>query len=391
MSRVALIAPFLCSARPDLSALLSGDPYAVRDALAEDFGEWSCEPGQESAHASLIDDHESLGASLLPGRLLTGRRQVPQVASDVGVTALTVSVGLHGVASLVMWLELDDLDLLEDAESSLCSLVPRLAAEIRDHLLGSDALTTSVRIVDVRYPQDAFLYWHRVLCAPAAQEVWAHRLSGDVAVPLGNGSVAHVGDGYTTVCDASADVVDDVVRGLLRAQELWLTTTTVSQSLLLEIGLLTRAGGSTADLAATQRQAVALADREALREGVVQDEIAFATGVQRSVLDGAAASWGLELDNAGVRRRLEVLLRMIERRVTEHQARQQDRLNAIVLALTAVGALALVLGLFETGVGESVGDLDLARLLISGAVGLLALTSIVLALRRGGRSSSPPS
>ena len=387
MPRVVLLAPVLTSAQPDLGALLAGDPYRVRDALARDFGEWASSGGTEAARPSLIEDHESYGASLLPDRLLTAQRLVPAAAAGVGVTELTVSVGLHGVASLVMWLELDDLERLDEVEATLHPLVPSLAAEVSEHLLGCDVLQR--RATTSRYPQDAFLYWHRVLSAPAAHELWADRLAGDLPVSVGGGAIVRVGDGYTTVCGAGDRVQRDVVRGLLRAQELWLTTTTTSQSLLREIGLLTRAESGGADLVQAQRQAVALADSEALREGIVRDEVTFAAGVQRSVLHGAAASWGMELDASAVRRRLDVLLRMLDRRVAEQQARQQDRLNAIVLALTAVGALALVLGVFETAVGAAMGDVDVVRLAVSAAVGLLAFTSIALALRRGRRSPDP--
>lgn len=395
MTRVALVAPVLSTAVPDLGALLTGDPYAVRDDLARDFGRWTVTTSHEPDTAALIQEHESAGASLLPDRLLLARRDVPDAARAQGVDEVLVSVGLHGVVTFVMWLDVDEPTRLDAAEAALCGLISMLAHEVREHLLTSPAVVPAAGTPTGRFPRNGFLYWHRVVCGPDGLRAWSDRLCNDVTVTLHEAATVRLGDGYTSVSDEREALVQDVLRGLVDAQELWLTVTTVSQQVLLETARLTRHDASRGDeLADERRNAADLADREALRNGVLRDQIAYATGTRRSVMVAAAEAWRLELDTSRVTHRLEVLLHVLDRRIGEQQARQQERLNRIVLALTFVGALALLLGLFETGVGQSVQSLDRGRLVVSTAVGALALASIASALlggrRRTGHRVGPP-
>lgn len=384
MSRVALVAPVLSTAVPDLSRLLRGDPYAVRDELARDFGEWRALRPAVPPVPALIHGHEAVGASLLPDRLLVAERAVPAAAAAHGVQQVLASVGLHGVAALVLWVEVADLGRLATAEENLCHLIPVWAAEVHEHLVSSPAVERLAVGRIGRYPVDSFLYWHRLLQDPPAPGGWGSLLCNDVEVDLAGAAQMRLGDGYSLLADAADDVARDVLRGLLRAQELWLTVTTVSQQLLLEIARLTQPEDlPEAELAAEQEHAIALADREALRNGVIRDEITYTTGSQRAVLQAATRAWQLELDTTRVARRLDVLLHVLGRRIGEQQSRRQEKLNAIVLALTVVGALALVLGLFETSVGDGLPSLDPTRVAVSLVVGSLAFASLLLALRSG--------
>jgi hypothetical protein len=384
--RLSLVAPFVSSAEVDLPRLLAADGYRVRDQLAREQGRWAWHQPDEGSVLALIEDHGSTGASLLPDRLLAGTLvDVPDDLAALGVTAVEVGLGVHGLGCVVVHADVgvDPLEALSALEAAAQRVVDVAAADVRSAVAAVPGTLLEDRQRG-RYPRDAFLWWHRVVWAQAEVPAWSERLCDEVPVPTATGD-CRVGDGYSAVVGGDERLVAEVVRGLVRASEHWLLLETTGQALVSQVAeVLAVDDLDRAALVRAEAAGVRTVEREGLRAEVVRDELRYLTGVPRAVVLACSDCWRMPLDTVALRGQVELLRSVVGRRLDDERARSQHRLNALAFALAVVGALSLALGVFETAVGSSSDETDAVRVAVAVAVALVAGGFLLVAARTRG-------
>lgn len=381
--KAVLVSPFLTSSVVDLSAFVVGDPHEARQRLsARPFPGWDVLVESVPEAMALIQDHEPIGATLVPRRLLSAR-QLPG-SNDLwqpGVTTVELSVGVHGVGAVLLWADVADHAALQAIEEAACSGIAPVAAAtaefLRDGLPGRQH-----RPVSGRYPVDEFLWWHRVF---AVEEGDLHELEphlvGAVRRLVKPRQTLVVADGYTAVTGASEEDLAAVVRGVVDGQEVWVAGETASREVITQIAALQAAKDlSPRELAAAAQTATTVAERQDLRAAILQDQVRYTTGTRRVALDVSAQAWGMSLDHTPVSLHLDRLRAMLQRRVDERRLGLEKRLSLGVFALTVLSSFGLILAFFETAFGLPL-EHNAARLLFAAGTFLLAVAAVAGAIR----------
>lgn len=378
--RAALVAPFASSTAVPLATLLLEGPHAVRERLAAgDLPGWTVLQPSAPEQPGLIFEHEPTGLTLVPRRLLSARLEAgarPELRPP-GVDEVELGVGVHGVGCLVLWCDVANDAELTSLEEAACHQVPAVAAEVSRLVLGRLAGSTR-RDATGRYPVDEFLWWHRVLVPEGpADRAAAERLLVGAQRPLSAGPrELLVGDGSTLLDGGTPDDTAAVVRGIVDAQEIWIAGETASREVVMQIAALQAAQQlSDAELHASSKRAVRVAESEELRAAVLQDQVRYTTGLRRETVEAAAAAWSMSLQLAPVSAHLSSLRGMLQRRVDDRRAQQERRIAMGVFALGVLSAFALVLAVFETAAGPVI-DHQVGRLVVAGAVAVVAALSV---------------
>ena len=381
--RAVLIAPFVLSTRVELAAFLLSDPRAVRRAVrAVGLPGWDLLGEESVTSAALIHDHEPLGATLAPRRLVSARAlpgERPESALP-GVTEAELSVGVHGTGCLVLWFE-GSMTRLTAVEEAACSLVPALAADV-SALIARAGGTVAERSAGGRYPLNDFLWWHRVLHPVSSRDAAVAQalLVGARRATMAAGVELAVGDGWTVLTGGDDADLASSARGIIDAQEIWTTSETASREIVMQLAAVQAGTDDPAELRSTQLRAAQVAESEQLRAAVLQDQVRYTTGVRREALDTAAEAWDMSLVLAPVASHLSSLQAMLSRRIEAQREKQARRIEAAVFALGILTAFGLLLGVFETAVGPE-EQFHLGRLLTAILVALAGTTSAALGWR----------
>jgi hypothetical protein len=378
--RVALVAPFVTSSLVDIAAFVASDPHARKATLSEmTLPDWELLMNTGTEHAALIHKHEPVGATLVPRRLVSARQfeNRDSVLWQPGVTAVELSVGVHGVGAVVLWCELLYTEAMQQIEEAACSGVARVAFTVSEFLragLGD----VQKRTASGRYPVDEFLWWHRVASGGRNSDEFATQMAGAVRRAVTSGNELVVTDGYTVLVDGTEEDLRAVVRGIVDAQEVWLSGETASREVITQIAALQSASGlSDEQLTHAVRVANQIAEAQELRAAVLQDQVRYTTGVRRVTLDAAAEAWGMSLELSAVNKHLTSLRAMLQRRVAERRLRLESRLSLGVFLLAVLSSFGLVLAFFETAFGLRL-DYFPERMAFSGTVLMVAIMTGVL-------------
>ncbi|MCW2543618.1 MAG: hypothetical protein JWM40_1170 [Frankiales bacterium] len=371
--RAVLIAPFLLPVRPDLSMLLQS-PGALCEALAVGgLPGWEVLTDDTPSSAALIHEHEPIGATLAPRRLLSARAlpAAHPALQHKGVTTAELSIGVHGAGCLVLWCSAP-LGTLAQIEHAACDAVADVAGAVVAAFSAQSAAMVD-RSSDGRYPLGELLWWHRVLQPSGPRETAAAQalLVGAVSRDVGQGLSLSIGDGWSVLRGGQQSDLAAVVRGISDAEEIWTTSESESRDVVLQMAAVQSAGESDPRAQLRHReQAVRVAEGVQLRAAVLQDQVRYTTGLRRTALDLAAEAWELSLVLAPVVGHLESLQVMLQRRIEERREVHASHTQAALFALAVLTAFGLVLAVFETAFGLPL-ERHPARLLTAAAVILI--------------------
>jgi Mg2+ and Co2+ transporter CorA len=266
---------------------------------------------------------------------------------------------------------------MQQIEEAACSGVARVAFTVSEFLragLGD----VQKRTASGRYPVDEFLWWHRVASGGRNSDEFATQMAGAVRRAVTSGNELVVTDGYTVLVDGTEEDLRAVVRGIVDAQEVWLSGETASREVITQIAALQSASGlSDEQLTHAVRVANQIAEAQELRAAVLQDQVRYTTGVRRVTLDAAAEAWGMSLELSAVNKHLTSLRAMLQRRVAERRLRLESRLSLGVFLLAVLSSFGLVLAFFETAFGLRL-DYFPERMAFSGTVLMVAIMTGVL-------------
>lgn len=387
--RVALLSPGRISSRPDLARLVGGGA-AVATALQllsrvrADGAD--PDPPRRMRHDRVIEAHEVSDPALVPAHIWCGTLQhadAPTV-SGMRLESATARVTPHGLVLLRLMVDLDDAELLREAEDALCPWVDRrietLAREI-GRVVRREGLahTGGTSRGDLR--EDAFLWWHRLLIGAVPPAVLArYEIDRYPAVVLRPGVHLRVADGYSHLGCHDLHEAARILDGLAAATQVWVSADHLQRRLTDHAARL-RTACTTAERAAQQSQAADLYEEATLETAVLLQALRYTVGGPRHTYDVAARSWNIDTQLDRLVESAEALRQAIERRHQEARDAQSARLARGVSALTFVGALGVVLPMFETAVGSKLPpQFQRARLTVSAAVALTAIVVLVALL-----------
>ncbi len=380
--RAALIAPFVLSARLDLAALLHSDPREVKRRLAAaELVGWQVLGDQSETSSALIHEHEPIGATLAPRRLLSARGVLASPSGQPlsGVEQAELCLGVHGTGCLVLWV--DPVGELTELENEACHLVAPLAGLLNE-FLSDHAGGLIDRNTSGRYPVNTFLWWHRVLHPSSDAEAAdaRRRLSGSQRTDTAAGGELAVGDGWTVLTGGDDEDLAAVVRGIVDAQEIWTACETASRDVVLQLAAL-QADGVTAwdTLRGIEAEAIRVAESEQLRAAVLQDQVRYTTGLRRESVVLASQAWRMSLALEPVATHLASLQTVLARRIDLQREAQARRLEGALFALGVLTSFGLALAIFETAVGPP-EEAHPGRVAAAVLVGLAALLGAWLAL-----------
>lgn len=350
-----LVAPFVTSALVDLPWLVRAKAQDARNILTEHgLDGWDLLTASEPGNGALIHEHEPVGATLVPRRLLSARLR-SKTASPFwldGVWQVELSVGVHGTGALVLWCDATAPEVVETIGRATCGHVGQLAHEV-SMVLRACLPTGGVTAGKGQYPVDDFLWWHRVFLDDGQPGTLTEfDLPGAHSINWTPSCGLHVGDGYSVLKTNRTDDLAAFARGIVDAQEVWLTGEIAAREVVRQMALLQTVGGlANSALAEAALEADAVSEAQALRAAVLQDQIRYTTGLRRAAIQAASEAWGMSLALEPVGLHLTVLRQMLTRRLDQRRLRQEKRLSLWVFVLGLVTALGLVLSSFETAFG----------------------------------------
>jgi hypothetical protein len=385
--KVVLLAPARLSRRPDLARLVTAEgAAAVRAAATTALDGWRTDSAPSARGDGVIVDHEVVDDSLVPTVVWQASLQdAPPPAPGCSVEAVQARVTSHGLAVIAVHLEAPDLRTAAAAEDALCPWVNaqlgRIAAKVRE-VVADRGEDTGGQRRDMR--EDGFLWWHRLLVgdddgsAPEWTEVDRHE-----AVELRRGVRLRVGNGYSQLQGGDERDLRDVVGGLVLATQVWLVADRLQRRLTEHAGLL-RVSTGHAELDRQQRDAADLTEQAALETQVLLEEIRYTEALRLAALQAACRTWQVDPDLGPLVRSIDRLRQSVERRLQQRRDERAAWLNRLLVGLTVVGALSVVLAVFETTVGEALpGDVHVVRLAVGAGTVLVGVVAMVVALRRG--------
>lgn len=339
--RVVNVGTFLLPVRFALPALMGGGRERMLAAVAAALPE--CGPGDELEPSEvLLDFHRSRGARQMESMVFQGS------VSVAGLGPVRLYISSLSVGFVVVEFELPD-DTVVDLEATgprqsfkgyeapISAAVQPLIADWSERL----AQAVNGGLTEPRpaaaLPAGQLLWWHRIAVnPPTGREFPAARWYG-VRAELADGMAAVVGNGFSLAYADDAQVVMDVVEGLLVATQEWLIVDEAKRLLaehLIRLSQSREAGLVSVD--AQYLEVLQLTERVTLRNLVLSEEVRYLANARSRVKEAAAVAWQMAVEAAELEQRtaaLRDLFGLHRERITNDR---DDRRNRLIVVLTVI-------------------------------------------------------
>ncbi|HET9518253.1 MAG TPA: hypothetical protein VFO77_11040 [Actinoplanes sp.] len=335
---------FLLPVRFALGRLLGGGRddacAAIRTALPEFASLQEHTPSE-----LLLDYHRSTGAQQMETMLFSGSVVVEPIGrvqvyvSSLGVGFVVVEHTLP--EGMTVNLETDDSrEQFKAYEAPLSAAVAPLIEDVSRRIAAAVPTAVTQPRPSVALPDGSLLWWHRIGLVDTEEAGFHSARWYGTTAQLADGVICRVGNGFTNLVGAGADVVGDVIEGLMIATQEWLVVDEAKR--LIADHLVALSGSRQATLISVDRQygeVLQLTEEVALRDLVLNEELRYLANARNRVKVAACEAWGTSVEAADLESRANSLRDLFALRRERIANNRDDRRNRYIFAFTA---LALV-------------------------------------------------